>query len=124
MNGQRDTCSAEEQTGERRHHLPEAAELSVAGEQGGGVTETARSLRRIGGDPGDSAESALRHIAQCGKPAGDGSHMRWLAFRNRNIRDRHRLPRPSLLRAFRGTGSGSRADSGAVDKALRARAFN
>jgi hypothetical protein len=62
MNHNGDTCRAEEQTGKRRHHLPEIAELAVASEQGAGVTEAAWNLGRIGGDPGDCADSSLRHI--------------------------------------------------------------
>ena len=62
MNHNGDTCGAEEQTRKRRHHLPETAELAVAGEQRAGVTEPAWSLCRIGDDGDDCADSSLRRI--------------------------------------------------------------
>ena len=63
MNRQRDGRGAEEQTGKRRRYLPETAESPIRGEHGGGVTEAARCLRRIGGERGDRADSTLCHIS-------------------------------------------------------------
>jgi hypothetical protein len=63
MNHKSDNRGGEEQTRKRSHHLPETAESPIVGEQGGGVTETARSLRRIGDEPRDRAEGTLYRIS-------------------------------------------------------------
>src|SRR5215469_3734561 len=108
MNRKCNAYGAKEHTGKRRHHLPKTAKLPIAGEQGAGVTKAAWSLRRIRGDLGDRADRPLRHITQCGEPAGNRSHMRRLASRHRNIRDRYLLPRPrSLARLPRHAASGA-----------------
>jgi hypothetical protein len=48
MDHKRYCRSAEEKTGEWRHHLRNRTKSPIGGEQGGGVTEAARRLRRIG----------------------------------------------------------------------------
>jgi len=79
MDREGDARGAEEQTGQRRHHLPEAAELPIAGEQGGGVTEAARRLRRIGCHGGKLVDGTLRRVSQRDEPLCDWPHMRRLA---------------------------------------------
>src|SRR5215470_3907072 len=78
MHRESDSHGAEEQTGKRRHYLPETANSPIGGEQGGGVTEAAGRLRRIGRYGGELADSTLCRISQRGEPVGDRPHMRRL----------------------------------------------
>jgi hypothetical protein len=59
MDHKRHCRSAEEKTGEWRHHLPNRTKSPIGGEQGGGVTEAARRLRRIGDERSDRADRTL-----------------------------------------------------------------
>jgi hypothetical protein len=63
MDHKGDGHGAEEKTDEWRHHLPNRTKSPISGEQGGGVTEAARRLRRIGDDRSDRADRTLCHMS-------------------------------------------------------------
>src|SRR5215510_8559722 len=114
MYRERDGHSTQENAAKWRRHLPKRANSTVASQEGGSLAEAARRLHRIVQHGGELANGTLCRIAQCGKPMGHRPHLRRLASRHQNIRNRHLFPRRLALSGS--TSSGRFNEENAADR--------